>query len=194
MSTERLAWSLHWNYFLSLEEDLVRLSRYIEFVEKNYKTYSIELTRLLFAASSESEVVAKQFHENSKKPGVHMKAHIEAVEKRYPEFREAVVIMPSYGITLTPWISPSLPDWWKSYNKIKHHRHKEYKEANLGNLINSVAGLFLLLLFFYQDKAASGELFPKPKIFQPGNPFEIMHSIGGYPPGDIYRLRRKAEK
>ena len=50
---------LHWNYFLALESDLERVSRYIEFDKANFKTYSIELAHLLLAASSEVDVVAK---------------------------------------------------------------------------------------------------------------------------------------
>ena len=50
---------LHWNYFLAIESDLEKVSRHIEFTEKNYKVYSIELSHLLLAAASEVDVVAK---------------------------------------------------------------------------------------------------------------------------------------
>jgi uncharacterized protein YozE (UPF0346 family) len=36
---------LHWNYFPAVEEDLHQLSRYIEFAEDNFGTFSIELTK-----------------------------------------------------------------------------------------------------------------------------------------------------
>ena len=41
---------LHWNYFLVIEEDLGRLSRYVEFNLANNKTYSIEMARILMAS------------------------------------------------------------------------------------------------------------------------------------------------
>ena len=50
---------IHWNYFLALEKDLEATSRYIEFIETNFKTYSIELAHLLLASSSEIDVVIK---------------------------------------------------------------------------------------------------------------------------------------
>ncbi len=37
----------HWNYLLALDADATELSRYIEFTPKNYKTYSLEIARLL---------------------------------------------------------------------------------------------------------------------------------------------------
>jgi hypothetical protein len=51
----------HYDYFLALEADLVRLTRYIEFNKQNFKAYSIEIMHLLFAVSSEVEVMLKQF-------------------------------------------------------------------------------------------------------------------------------------
>ena len=50
---------LHWNYFIALEQDLLKISRFIEFNKANYKTYSIELSHLLLASSSEVDVVMK---------------------------------------------------------------------------------------------------------------------------------------
>lgn len=50
---------LHWNYFVALERDLESVSRYIEFNSDNLNVYSIELAHLLFAASSEVDVLAK---------------------------------------------------------------------------------------------------------------------------------------
>lgn len=50
---------LHWNYLVALERDLESVSRYVEFCKPNYSVYSIELAHLLFAASSEVDVLAK---------------------------------------------------------------------------------------------------------------------------------------
>lgn len=38
----------------------------------------------------------------------------------------------------------SLP-WYKSYNNVKHNRYEFFCEANLGNLMNAVAGLLCIL-------------------------------------------------
>ena len=51
---------LHWSYFLALEADIEKLSRYIEFTTDNFGAYSIEMAHILLAASSEVDVVAKQ--------------------------------------------------------------------------------------------------------------------------------------
>ena len=50
----------HWNYFLAIERDLEILSRYVEFDEKNFKCFSIEIARIALAAGAEVDVVCKQ--------------------------------------------------------------------------------------------------------------------------------------
>ena len=49
----------HWNYFLALEKDLERTSRYVEFCNKNLDTYSIEIAHLLLSSASEVDTIAK---------------------------------------------------------------------------------------------------------------------------------------
>jgi hypothetical protein len=43
----------HWNYPLVIETDVNRLSRYVEFCGDNFKTYSVELARLLMTSAAE---------------------------------------------------------------------------------------------------------------------------------------------
>ena len=50
----------YWNYFLSLENDLNRCSKYVEFTEDNLSVYSTEILKLFLAASSEFEAIMKE--------------------------------------------------------------------------------------------------------------------------------------
>jgi len=52
--------NIHWPYYLSLESDVDKLSRYIEFTEDNYSTYSVELVRIFLSICSEVDVVMKE--------------------------------------------------------------------------------------------------------------------------------------
>src|SRR5438045_939603 len=51
--------NLYWEYFLALDSDLETVARYVEFDPANYKTFSIEFVRLILAACSEIDTVAK---------------------------------------------------------------------------------------------------------------------------------------
>lgn len=50
----------HWSYLLAIEQDLVQLARFVDFDEKNFECFSIEIARLLMAAAAETDVVCKQ--------------------------------------------------------------------------------------------------------------------------------------
>jgi hypothetical protein len=43
------------------------------------------------------------------------------------------------------WKAGEILNWYQAYNKSKHDRKIEFRQANLKNLINSVAGLLVLI-------------------------------------------------
>lgn len=48
--------------------------------------------------------------------------------------------------------------WWSIYNSLKHNRIKNYNKANLWNVLNALAGLFLLMVR-YKEEEFSKALF-----------------------------------
>ncbi len=100
--------------------------------------------------------------------------------------------MHRYGLNLTPWKNwrkkGTAPLWWTAYNKIKHHRHTDYYRANLHNALNSAAGLFIMTLYLYKEKAETGDLIPSLKILNvtENNYAGIQH--GGFEFSIVYRL------
>lgn len=161
----------HWNYFLCIEEDVSHLSRWIEFHSDNKDCYSVELARLLMAASAEADVVAKmlcqKIDEQAKASSINK--YREVLIERFPKLPQATVEIPKHGLVLTPWDEWKEPDspphWWTGNNKVKHHRSKHFKEANLKNALNAVAGVYLLLLLNYAQEEPS--ISPASKLFQP---------------------------
>jgi len=160
----------HWNYLLAIEGDLERLSRFIEFDRQNFKCFSVEISRILLASGAEIDVVCKQIckklNPNSSADKIH--TYRDEIWAAYPHIPDFEVLLPRYGLTLTPWSSWNVPNnppkWWTAYNKIKHHRDAEYDQANLKNALNAVGGLFVMVLYLYKEKAEEGELSPDPKL------------------------------
>lgn len=185
---------IHWNYFLAIESDLEKISKYVEFDERNFGCFSIEISRILLASAAEVDVVCKQIcrqlDPNSKADNInHYHNEIRAT---YPLIKNFEVLIPRYGLTLRPWSNwrnrNGVPLWWTAYNKIKHHRHLKYGEANLKNALNSVAGLYVMVLYLYKDKAEMGELIPSPQLFRPGEKHFRGVTHGGYEFGINYEL------
>lgn len=110
------------------------------------------------------------------------------IQSDYPLISLNTVLAPNLGLSLTPWKNwknesyrdkknvlryrltkdSENPAWWVSYNKTKHRRKSLlnpddscYNRANLGNVLNAAAGLFLLELAL----ANAAEL-PKPESSQ----------------------------
>lgn len=184
MGIQERAILLHWNYFLALEEDVVRLSRYLEPTESNFNAYSLELARILFAAASEVDVVAKQLCKklNSKSKARVITEYRKDIVGAYPQLPSAIVDISRFGLTLTPWDqweNGESPIWWRAYNNVKHQRHTHFAEASLKNTLNAVSGLFVLLLFFYREEARHGQLAPDPGLFRIGYPFHVDRSMWG---------------
>jgi hypothetical protein len=145
---------VHWNYFLALESDVAQLSRFIEFHDDNFDTFSIELAHLLMAASSEVDVIAKlvceQIQPNRNPRNILNYASI--ILPVEPKLASLTVIIPRFGVTLRPWISWTAtkpPQWWTAYNNVKHRRDAKFPDANLGHCLNAMAGLFSLTIYYY---------------------------------------------
>jgi len=100
--------------------------------------------------------------------------------------------LPKFGLTLKPWDNWSnpkgVPDWWTAYNKVKPHRHSDFHQGNLQNALNAVAGLFVMVLHLYEEKAKPAELIPSPQFFLPTDDHFAGANILGYGFGFQYQL------
>lgn len=182
----------HWNYFLALEDDVVRLSRYLEPTSENFDSYSLELARILFAAASEVDVVAKRLCQelDTKSKANNIIKYKKEILAAHPGMVSAIVEIPRFGLILRPWIqweTDDSPLWWRAYNNVKHHRHTHFAEASLKHTLNAVAGLFVLLLFYYRNEGQNALLAPDPTIFRAGAPFHVDRPMWG-PVVNIYQL------
>jgi hypothetical protein len=147
---------VHWNYFIALEQDLAKVSRFIEFSRANFNTYSIELAHLLLAASSEVDVVLRALCNitNPHKDHQNIDDYKATIKERMPHLIEEKSFIHRYGLEFQPWSNwtgETNPLWWRSYNNVKHHRDSHFNEANLQNTLNSVVGLSLVVLYYYRE-------------------------------------------
>lgn len=182
----------HWNYFLALEDDVVRISRYLELTTDNFESYSLELMRILSGAASEVDVVSKRLCQkaNDKSKANNITKYKAEILAAYPQITSTVVEIPRFGLTLTPWDqwkTDANPLWWRAYTKVKHQRHTHFAEASLKHALYAVAGLFVLLLFYYREEGMNGQLNPDPVIFRVDIPFHVDRVAWG-PPAIVYQL------
>jgi len=155
----------HWGYFLALEADLVTVSRYIEMHERNYGTFSIGLTHLFLATCSEIDVVLKELSLLfTDREANNINHYQRAIMGATSSFVAQRVLVPTYGLQFAPWVAWSnsaSPDWWSSYNKVKHRRDIHYELTNLGNTLNSMAALYIAIFHLMRVHIGEneGEIF-----------------------------------
>jgi len=145
----------HWNYFLAIAQDLEFISRYIEFCENNQDVYSIELAHIMLSASSEIDVVMKLLCglADNTKPVNNINDYKAIIKSELPELINEEISINRFGLTYKPWINwegDQNPDWWKSYNCVKHQRNDHFNEANLKNTINAVGALLIVVVYYYK--------------------------------------------
>lgn len=146
----------HLNYLVHLDRDLEICSRYIDFSEDNFSTYSNELAKILLAAGSEADVVFKLLCKriDSKASLGGIGDYKSIILKSYSRFIDFKTYIPSKKMYLKPWqdwrgLDNNRLEWWDSYSKVKHARHSHMASANLKHTLLAFSGLMSLIYYCY---------------------------------------------
>ena len=155
---------LHWQHFLAIESDLEATTRFVEFSQRNFKTYSIEFARILLSSASEVDVVAKALCKkiNPKGKFKNIDDYRRTITSKYGKFSTLEVSLSRYGLQIKPWedwAQNNNPSWWKSYNEVKHQRDTYFEKANLENALFAVGGLFAFVLYYYHEDLRNSDFF-----------------------------------
>jgi hypothetical protein len=149
-------YSHHWSYYLAIEEQLRDTSKYVEFSLENSETYSIEFARILLSASSEADVLLKQLchllDNDAKADSINK--YQAVINRLNSSLINESAHARQYNIELKPWENLSIPNqpptWWTANNKVKHHRHTHFKDANSRNAMHAVGALHILVVYYYK--------------------------------------------
>ena len=152
----------HWQYFLSLEQEVIKISPFIWVNRDNFGTYSIELLKIYLSICSEVDVVARLLCKkidlnkyncmtNNDRERKNINTYRQIICEHYPEIYRVKVRSSLYKFSIYPWkkfLRSESPSWWKNYNNVKHSREQFLKQANLRNVLYSLSGLLVLLMYF----------------------------------------------
>lgn len=172
---------LCWSYYLTIEKDVLKVEPYVSFHPENQYCFSNEFIKLYQTICSEIDSLCKEYCKYlEKEPQGKEKYDIlfygKNILEKHPEMIKQVVCISGYQEwELIPWEKwdKVTPEWWKKYNSIKHERFNldkinsnkyNYQHANLKNVLNSLAALYILEYYFYYDLTASE--FPPGKIIK----------------------------
>ncbi|TPM32949.1 hypothetical protein [Mesorhizobium sp. B2-3-5] len=172
-----------WHYFLSLERDFERSINYVELTSRNGDTFSNEYAKLLLLIGSEVDVVAKTLCRalDPSSTASNIMHYRETITSAFQGMHEIEIDIPRYQMSVRPWgtwglTEPTSPDWWKSYNSVKHDRVENFDQANLSNTVQSLAGLLALHLYLHRDDR---HLQPYPELLAFAFPAFIVNGGNG---------------
>lgn len=168
--------NLFWPIYKQIEKEFKELSFFITIDRRQLKTYSIKIADLILRTVSEIENISKELckregikfkDKNGKlKKVIYLNEYIDYLNKifnlkdklvsfnfenvdkntfdvKHDPFRKIKRVI--NGKEIEVWT------WYKAYNQIKHDRVKNFKEANIQNLIDGLAGLFLLNVYYKNE-------------------------------------------
>ncbi len=188
----------YWKYYLMLEDNFLDVEQYLTIDEINYGAFSNEYIKQYQAICSEIDVISRSYCQeiDSRFSGSRINTYCKCIVDNKPDFPSRVIKLTDKALQVTPWqgwsyttkvqngktiINSTNPDWWQKYNKIKHSRttiNSEtglpyYKLANQKNVLNALAGLFQVEMYYYRllwkNHFCAEPDMPNP----PSNLFEI---------------------
>lgn len=154
--------NLYWSVYQNLEKELIELSNHIHIDDKQLKVYSMKIAELLIRTCVEIESIAKELYslnDGGKKLekvffDTDCLLHLRKIWKI--SYKKVQVI--SNNFYLSKNILQPLKNahkgagksdlWLRAYQAIKHNRSDNLEKANLENLLNSMAALFILNLYY----------------------------------------------
>lgn len=137
-----------------IENDLKKLFEYIEPCDDNNNAYSHRTFELLLRAATEFEMNCKEIllvNGFSKTGKWNIEDYYKInVPSKLSNYRVKLNIWQPNALILQPfssWSSTTYQplNWYQAYNQVKHNRNTCFNEASLHNIINAIAGLFIVL-------------------------------------------------
>ena len=198
--------------YQQIEKEFKELSYYISIDENQLKIYSIKIADLILRTVSECENIAKALctkHEikflnknGQEKSFINFHEYIHAInsiyniekklisfdyknsakgtfDSKHQPFRKQTILI--NGKEQKIW------SWYYAYNQIKHNRIENYKVANLENLIEGMAALFVLNIYY------KNEVFYEKKTYDLDNIIQKIESFSDIFMID-YTVNTKQEK
>lgn len=150
----------YWKYYCKLEQDCIDLSQYIEFRPVNLQTCSNVIIGQLLNVGAEFDhfckIVCHLFSKN--RPTITDYANYLLSE--IPCLQNIQVHIQGSHLDLFPFKDWNIEHaghlfWWYAYNNVKHDREHFYESCNLENLLNALAGLYFLEMYYAKEIAKS---------------------------------------
>lgn len=153
-----------WRFYLMLEKRFLDTTQYVELHHENFSTFSLEYVNLLQSIGSELDVFMKvvcDFEQTDRKT---IADYCPVILQKYSGIKNQKVVINALDDSIKPFEEwrrecpkQSLV-WWDAYDSVKHGRIKNFDSANLENVLNALAALYLLEMYYLKDIVKEDEM------------------------------------
>lgn len=181
--------NLFWPVYKSLEKEVLKLADYIHFSDDQTKVYSIHIADLIVRCSIEIEAISKELYiglggnttptndDGSKRDLYFDTDCLELLEEKWKLGKKQIMIsastfyfMNDQNNILTPLKKAnkrgsSGSKWKQAYQSVKHSRKVSLKKATIENLLNAMGALYILNLYYREEKFNIGCFYMGNKEF-----------------------------
>jgi hypothetical protein len=154
--------------FLLIQKDLQTLFEYVDPSDQNLNSYSFRMHELFMRSCIETEanfkaILKENIFNPTDKTGklipenrwnIHFYKKINKTH-HLSGYKVHVPIWDGSHSVFEPfkeWETQTELTWYQAYNRSKHDRQTQFKEANLENLLNAILGLLALLTSQFRDQ------------------------------------------
>lgn len=181
--------NLYWPVYKNLEKEFLQLSDYIHFCDEQMKVYSMHIADLIVRCSIEIEALSKELYnllggnmapvdkQGNKRDLYFDTDCLDLLEQKWHlGKKEITVSATTFYFTeeknkrLTPLYKAnkrgtSGSKWKQAYQAVKHDRRNSLKKANIENLLHAMGALYILNLYYKDERTDMGRVYLRDPDF-----------------------------
>lgn len=190
--------NLYWPIYKRIEKEFLELTNYVHVSDDQLQVYSMHIGELIIRCAIEIEAISKELYERlggemklvdetGKKRDIYFDTDcIKLLNEKWKLDKKQIMISTinvflekEENIILTPLKKAekrgtSGSKWKQAYQAIKHSRYTALKQANVKNLINAMGALYILNLYFKDDRVDLGRVHKNDKKIENSAGSEIF--------------------
>lgn len=183
------AQNLYWPVYKNLEKEFLKLADFIHFSDDQLGMYSMYIADLIVRCAIEIEAISKELYsslggnmaptddEGNPRDLYFDTDCLDLLEQKWVLSKKQVAVSAinfyfteEKNKTITPLHKAhkrgtSGSKWKQAYQAVKHDRKKSLKKASIENLLHALAALYILNLYYRDERTDIGRVYLSDHIF-----------------------------
>lgn len=181
--------NLYWPVYKNLEKEFLKLADYLHFTDDQLGVYSMHIADLIVRCAVEIEAISKELYcslggnmNPTDKQGDPRDLYfdtdcLDLLEQKWFLSKKQISVSATNfyfseekNIILTPLHKAykrgtSGSKWKQAYQAVKHDRKRALKKANIGNLLHALGALYILNLYYRDERSDIGRVYLSDHVF-----------------------------